>query len=168
MPSDQLTGPALDAAVEKALGDDLSCFAPDGSERRERIEDAAGGWWNSQEHPHAIRFDMGWSLDKHKCSWIGYLWDNRAGWSWQAALEAHVAVYRAAPRPFHCDLTLAVWLLPPTGIVALNDLGVCVSLAGGVEERAKFAEFPDAADDEERRVLAFCHAVCRAVLAVRS
>lgn len=163
-----LTGPALAAEVENIVfGDDLGCFAADGTERWERVKDAVYRWSISApakavhdlwEQPVSVASDRFLSM-----------WDNRHKVESCVDLEAHVSRYRAAPRPFDRDPALALGLLGGESMdgVAWFDDFIMADKRTARDTfcgRADYSEFPDA-PPEQQRVLAFCTAVCRAAIA---
>ncbi len=88
----------LNIAVERLLGDDLSCFDGKGQEREERIEKALGpyGGYPASRVPHT---DLPAPENQYQPYW-SRVWNNRDGQPWQADIEKHVADSRAEPRDF--------------------------------------------------------------------
>lgn len=166
-----LTGPALAAEVENIVfGDDLGCFAADGTERRERIEAAILSVANVEYCGFAgdhFVFPGFEALPFFGCDSESEVatkaWEGRKGKPWQADIEQAVASYRAAPRPFDSDPALALGLLPFNVSITGGEDRYTVYLMDGFYGEAQFTEFPDA-PPEQQRVLAFCAAVCRAAL----
>jgi hypothetical protein len=159
MLSESLTGAALDAAIEdQVFGDDLTC-----GENRERLQDATAEWWDIHQSD-----ELGLAVDRSGFKHMGlFAWEHRDPSPWHESLEAHVSAYRAAPRPFHRDLRLAMGLLGKEFeiIASGGSVQVMIFVDGMVtgEGAASLSEFPDA-DEAEQRVLATCAAICRAVL----
>lgn len=97
-----MTDRDLNAAIEAALGDDLTCFAPDGTERKERIIDAI----------HIPN-----TMVKRSETWL--LWEDRAriatlGEDYRQSIdlaESKVLGYRAEPRLFDTDPAASHWLI---------------------------------------------------------
>lgn len=92
-----------------------------------------------------------------------------------AALDAAVenalggdAIAVDLPRPFSRDVKLAMGLLlPERAMIDVCERRIVVRHRSGAVGSAKFAEFPDAADDE-RRAWALATAICRAFLSAKS
>lgn len=107
----------LNVRVEVSLGDDLTCFAPDGTERYDRIERALLIWWGDERwfcHHDIIRGLSG----KYRDSWFQgkdsawqVAWNERHGQPWQVDIEAYIAAWMAEPRNFCGDDALALTLV---------------------------------------------------------